>query len=76
MSLRDELQLALPIDVKIVNVDREANLNGLDAVEVTVTVPGTGRTLTCTFARKNGLTDEQIAELVRRKLLSVVKETL
>jgi hypothetical protein len=76
MSLKETLVAYLPSDVKVVNVDREANLNGLDAVEVEVTVPGTNRTLICTFARKNGLTDEHISELVRSKLLSVVKETL
>jgi hypothetical protein len=76
MSLKDELAARLPSDVRVVNINREANLNGLDAVEVEVTVPGTQRTLTCTFARNNGLSDIQIAELVRKKVLSIVKELL
>lgn len=74
MSLREELTDTLPTDVQIINIDREANINGLDAVEVIITVPGTSRYLTSTFARKNGLTDQQIAALVKSKLLSVVKE--
>lgn len=76
MSLREELTNTLPPDVKIVNIDRGANINGLDAVEVEVTVPGTNRTLTSTFARKNGLTDQQIAVLVNSKLMSIMRELI
>jgi hypothetical protein len=69
MSLRDELRSAIPAESAILHIDRDANLNGLDAVQIIVSVPGslTGD-LICTFARKNELSDKAIAELVARKL--------
>lgn len=73
MSLREELRSVLPTESQILSIDREANLNGLDAVEVIVSVPGSlNGDLICTFARKNGLTDEAIASLVAKKLKGII----
>ena len=73
MSLKDELRAVLPMEATIVRIDRDADMHGLEAVEVEISIPLTHRTLTSTFARKNGLSDEEIARLVYAKLQSVTR---
>lgn len=74
MGLRDELNTRLPEGTTILKIDREANLNGLDALTISVTVPGTDLFIESTFSKANSMSNEHVANLVASRVNQKMRE--